>query len=67
MKNDSNSFAIENEKRFMSRFEIPRSEAMTDNCNVNVYFMGDKMYALTETVLLHQITGMHMKKMIASS
>ena len=39
----------------MSRFEIPSSEHMTDNCNVNVCYVGDKMYALTETVLLHQI------------
>ncbi len=40
----------------MSRFEFKNtSDVMTDNCSVNVCYIGDKMYALTETFLIRQI------------
>jgi len=28
---------------------------MTDSCSVNVCYIGDKLYAMTETVLMRQI------------
>ena len=38
----------------MSRFE-KSNDVTTDNCSVNVCYIGDKMYTLTETTLIHQI------------
>lgn len=38
----------------MSRFEKSR-DVMTDNCSVNVCYIGDKLYAMTETFLMRQI------------
>ena len=40
----------------MSRFELPDpEEAMTDNCNVNICYFGDMLYAMTETSALRRI------------
>lgn len=41
----------------MSRFEPVTNKAeKTDNCSVNVCYLGDKLYALTETPHLREIS-----------
>lgn len=39
----------------MARFEPVTKSERTDNCSVNVCYIGDKLYALTETTLIRQI------------
>ena len=39
----------------MSRFEPVDAGKLTDNCSVNVCYIGDKLYALTETTLMRQV------------
>ena len=39
----------------MSRFTLPDMNDMTDNCNVNVGYFGDALYAMTETAYIYKI------------
>lgn len=39
----------------MARFEPMSRDKMTDNCSVNICYLNDKLYALTETTLIRQI------------
>ncbi|CAL4122786.1 unnamed protein product [Meganyctiphanes norvegica] len=42
-------------QKFMSRFEMPDLEDITDNCAVNVGFYGDELFAMTETNHMRRI------------
>ena len=41
--------------RFMSHFEIPDPDSLTDNCGVNVASYGDALYAVTESHKIRRI------------
>merc|ERR1712179_382431 len=41
--------------KFMSHFEIPTPEGLTDNCGVNVVSYGDALYAVTESHKIRKI------------
>ncbi|XP_013381574.1 beta,beta-carotene 15,15'-dioxygenase [Lingula anatina] len=42
-------------QRFFSYFYLDEDEMMTDNCSVNIFPMGDQLYASTETKWLRKI------------
>lgn len=41
--------------RFMARFEPVTKTEKTDNCCVSVCYLGDKLYAFTETPQIRQV------------
>ena len=41
--------------RLMNRFESVITAEKTDNCAVNVCYIGDKLYAMTETTRIREI------------
>lgn len=41
----------------MARFESVTKKERTDNCSVNVCYLGDKLYALTETPQIRQVNA----------
>ncbi|CAL4069525.1 unnamed protein product, partial [Meganyctiphanes norvegica] len=42
-------------QKFMSRFQMPDIDDITDNCAVNVGFYGDQLFAMTETNNMRRI------------
>ncbi|XP_071519059.1 LOW QUALITY PROTEIN: carotenoid-cleaving dioxygenase, mitochondrial-like [Panulirus ornatus] len=48
-------------QKFMSRFNPPKLDEMTDNCAVNVCFFGDELFAMTETNHIRRVDASDLK------